>query len=213
MKHRSAGLLLMIPLCCASVRAADQTKEVVAALKKKADSAVAAFTVGEARASAEKLQKAVVVLERKAAAGSNSEYIASLESDRKAIEIALESPDSSKALPLLNAARADVVRKAEHAQKSSGAGTSLAETVYVSVKTVRGGQEVSGYLVRANPMTAPQENPPRFVFTNPSSPSKRGMPPGEFLMWLEKEGQQIQRRPVSIGGDGEPEQEIIFDVP
>jgi hypothetical protein len=213
MRISTGALLLTLALAAVTPCAADQTREAVAALKEKADIAVAEFPAGDARRTAEEMQRAVSVLERKAAAGSNAEYVATLDLDRKAIEAALANPASPEALRRLKAARADIARKAEHAQKTSGAGTTLSATVSVSVKTVRARQEVDGYLVRANPMTAPNENPPRFGFNNPTSPSKRGMPPGEFSMWIEKDGKEMQRRPVSVGGDGEPKQEIVFEVP
>ena len=211
--HWTHILLLALGLPVLTLCAADQTREAVAALKEKAALAVTKFTIGESQRTAEELRAAVTVLERKAATGSNTEYIVTLELDRKAIEAALANPGSPDALRRLHAARADIVRKAEHAQKTSGAGTTLAATVSVSVKTVRARQVVDGYLVRANPMTAANEKPPRFGFNNPTSPSKRGMPPGEFSMWIEMDGKEMQRRPVSVGGDGEPKQEIVFEVP
>jgi hypothetical protein len=171
------------------------------------------FDSGDTAVLAQKSADAAKILASKRDPNASQEYIASIDLDRRAIEKALATTSDSNSRLLLTAAAADLSIKANHAQSASIFSAS-ATRVQVTVKTRRGDHEVNGYLVRANPVTAPNENPPRHAFPNPTTPSRSVMPPGQYYMWLEKDGYQLSRRIVPIGGNGEKEQEpIIFDVP
>jgi hypothetical protein len=162
--------------------------------------------------SANQMLTVVKNLRRTVNTKGSKEYREMLQLDEVAIQNALASPNNAESQRDLQAAQLDLSIKQEQTQKAFAGGGG--DRVRIVVKTLHEGQEISGYLVRANPLTASTQIPARYVFTNPTSPTDRVVPPGAFSMWLVKDGKQLARRKVSVGGDGRPEQTpIIFNVP
>jgi hypothetical protein len=163
--------------------------------------------------SANQLLTVVENLKRNLNGKTSKEYKEALQLDQVAIQNALANPNDAGAQRNLQAAQLDLSIKQDQTQKAFTLGGG-GDRVTIIVKTLHEGQEVGGYLVRANPLTAANQIPARYIFTNPTSPTDRVVPPGAFSMWLVKDGKQLARRTVSVGGDGRPEQApIIFIVP
>jgi hypothetical protein len=128
-------------------------------------------------------------------------------------QIAEGHMSSEDTLAILRDVRDDLTTKAAHARANNGAAETLASKVEVTVKTKKSGQEVGGYLVRCNPRRYADQATPMFVFNNATSPTVRSLPPGNYKMWIEMpDGNEVSSRPITIGGNGEVSQEIVFDL-
>jgi hypothetical protein len=65
---------------------------------------------------------------------------------------------------------------------------------------------VNGYTVQCNPQAYRDAHPSLFPYNNPTSPTTRELPIGNFYMWIEKDGKVVDSRNVVITADDE----IIF---
>lgn len=204
----SLGLLFLV-LVAPNMARADDTVNLLDQLQSRIHEATDVF---EGDKSVNTFATSVGYLRGNAGNGSTPEYASTLRSDLDLVEAALRDENRTVGLANFKIATRDLEIKAERARKTSGIETSLGPRVKVKVITRKAGKRVNGYLVAANPMTATNEQPPRFSFSNPTSPAERSLPPGECSMWLIKNGKEEQRRPVPIGADGEPAQTVFFDV-
>lgn len=203
-------LLILVALLVSSVAQAGIAYHHFADPGKMAKGTRVEFQTG--RISTHQMLTVVENLKQNINAKTSKEYKATLQLDEVAIQNALANPNNAGAQRDLQAAQLDLSIKQDQTQKAFTIGGG--DRVRIIVKTLREGQEVGGYLVRANPLTAANQIPARYIFTNPTSPTDRVVPPGAFSMWLVKDGKQLERRTVSVGGDGRPEQApIIFIVP
>lgn len=192
---------------------ADRTEELLSKVKGKAELALARSQNSNAKKSLGQIVSAANILNAKAVDGSTADYIVTLEYNLTAIEAAVDDLASDQAIESLRRAATDLSIKVAHAQRAVGVGSSLAARVKVSVRTRRGGVEIPGFLVAANPLTVANESPPRFPFANPTNEAERTLPPGEFSIWLVQNGKELYRRTVPIGGTGEITQTIHFNLP
>lgn len=145
------------------------------------------------------------------------DYLRSINFDSELLRRTLDDQTSNDdILPILRDVNADLAVKVAHARATNGAQETLAPQVDVTVKTNKNGQEVGGYLVRCNPRRYSDQTTPMYVFnnaTNPSNPTLRPLPPGNYKMWIEMpNGHEVSSKPVTIGGHGEAAQQIVFDL-
>lgn len=156
------------------------------------------------------LQRSLQILTSRADANPNADYVHMLYADQAAIQRFLTNPEAGANRGSFEAAVEDLRIKAEQARSLSGASAAVGDLVQVSVSTAHDGKVVSGYLVRANPLTVKNENPARFVFNNPTSPSDGVIPPGFIWLWVEKpDGTVVKGQIMRIGGNGSPIQPPI----
>jgi hypothetical protein len=204
-------LPIFVALLLFTAAQANATYHHFAGASKMAKGTRVEFQTG--KMSAHQMLTVVENLKQSVNAKTSKEYKATLQLDEVAIQNALANPNNAGAQRDLQAAQLDLSIKQDQTQKALTVGGG-ADRVKIIVKTLHESQEVGGYLVRANPLTAANQIPARYIFTNPTSPTDRVVPPGAFSMWLVKDGKQLARRTVSVGGDGRPEQApIIFYVP
>ena len=202
---------IFVALLVSSAAQANAAYHHVAGTGKMAKGTTVEFQNG--KMSANQMLTVFENLKRSVKTKTSKEYKETLQLDEVAIQNALANPNNAGAQRDLQAAQLDLSIKQDQTQKAFTAGGG-GDRVKIIVKTLHEGQEVGGYLVRANPLTAANQIPARYIFTNPTSPTDRVVPPGAFSMWLVKDGKQLARRTVSVGGDGRPEQApIIFYVP
>ena len=143
--------------------------------------------------------------------GMTGEYLQTLQADILLIASALKEPTSSSAIEDYEEACRDLDVKVKHARKLSGIKETLGAVIHVMVKAKRSGQEVAGYDVRCNPKRYRDRAGSMFPFNNPTNDAHRDLPPGNYLIWLEKGGVKIREKPVSIG-DGDTDETIIFFI-
>jgi hypothetical protein len=167
-------------------------------------------TKSEVASLAATLHGSLEILSSKAEANPNVGYVNMLYADQAAIQRFLTSPEANTTHGLFEAAVEDLRIKADQARTISGASAAVGDLVQVSVSTQHAGQTVSGYLVRANPLTVKNENPARFIFNNPTSPSEGEIPPGFVWLWIESsDGTFVKGQIMRIGGNGSPIQPPI----
>jgi hypothetical protein len=142
-------------------------------------------------------------------------YLLTLKFDAGLIEQASSEPGSETSKDLLRYVRDDLQIKRTHAQRIVGAAGGLGASIRVTVKTIKDGQGVSGYLVRCNPRRFANLEKPLFVFNSETDPtSVSSLPPGNYEMWVEKpSGTKVRSKPVTVGGNGLPSMVITFEVP
>lgn len=142
------------------------------------------------------------------------EYLLTLEADCELLRQAIEESNDEKAAAMLQDVYADLDVKLKQARKIIGAAGTLGSKVRVTVKTRKEAREVGGYLVRCNPRRRSAQQSAMFVFNNPTSPTEKDLPPGNFVMWLEtQDGVKVVSRDITIGGNGETTETIVIDVP
>jgi hypothetical protein len=156
------------------------------------------------------LQKSIDILDSRREAHPTINYLLMLDDDRSAIEAFLGDPQAENLKANFKVAVDDLATKSYQAVNLSAAFAAVGDTVEVTVTTEHDGQVVSGYLVRANPFTVKNEQPPRFIFNNPTSPSEGELPPGFVWLWVEKpSGTVVTGDVYRIGGNGSPVQPPI----
>ena len=83
----------------------------------------------------------------------------------------------------------------------------------VSVKTLRGGQIVGGYLLRMNMEGMRDAAVPFAIFNNPTSPATGRVPPGVYYVLVEKiDGQPLQKTLVHVSGDRHSVQAVVVEL-
>jgi hypothetical protein len=144
-----------------------------------------------------------------------SDYSKTLEFDTALLNQALSETDIERRTELLNYVNDDLQLKNEQARRTLGASGALGASIRVTVKTIKSGQAVNGYLARCNPKRFADLQTPMFVFNNETNPTTvRNLPPGNYEMWVEKpSGTKVLSKPITIGGDGRTSRVITFEVP
>lgn len=134
-------------------------------------------------------------------------YLLTLKLDADLLQDAVKAVGTPRIEVPLTAASGDLRVKVIHSKKALNAVTGLGD-VKVQVVTYQNGMKVDDYLVRANPVRFHDRKNPLFPFNNPSSPTDRDLPAGNYMMWGESTAHQGKDQQVTIGGNGEPKQTI-----
>lgn len=83
----------------------------------------------------------------------------------------------------------------------------------VSIKTLRGGQIVGGYLIRMNMEGMRDAAVPFAIFNDPTSPTTGRIPPGVYYVLVERiDGQPLQKTLVHISGDRHSVQPVVVQL-
>jgi hypothetical protein len=142
----------------------------------------------------------------------SAQYAQTIAADASAINAATNTKNAKVSINLLSIVDADLTAKVQQAHSAMGGTDSLGDDVNVTVVTTHAGTEVSGYLVRANCASEVSAVAPRFVFTNPTSPTSLPMPAGLYVMWVEKNAHKLALRDVTIGSTNSPSQNIEINL-
>jgi hypothetical protein len=116
--------------------------------------------------------------------------------------------------PVISEIALDLRVKATYCRWRGLQGEGLGKPIALTVKTVRGGREVSNLYVRANPIRFPKALP-LIVFSKPSSPTTNyAVAAGYYLMWVEDPttGKTSTPQPVIVGEDGKDTAQLTLAV-
>lgn len=139
-------------------------------------------------------------------------YRQTLQIDQNALSHAFDPGKDSAGI--VAAVQLDLSTKVDNGN-GAGSSTSNGPELSVTVTTTLNGAKVVGYLVRLNCRADENASSPEFVFNNPSNPTTTNtMPAGNFVLWLEKNGQHFSRRYVTLKAtlDTGPNVPILVDV-
>jgi hypothetical protein len=176
------------------------------------------FKEGEGKTLITEVDLSVRAIKNKWRAAPNksipADYLKSLRFQCEQLNLAARERNRTTAREILRDIRDDLKIKERFSRSALTAAETLGAELNVIVRTMRAGQEVNGYHVRLNPKRYANNQNPMYVFSNPTSPTSRRLPPGNYRLWLEDiRGTVIRTIPVTIGADGDPEEVIRVDVP
>lgn len=140
---------------------------------------------------------------------STQDYLISLECDINQINNIISLNDTSDIRELLKDVEYDLSIKNSNGVTWSSNGVN--SRVLVSVHTFRNGKEEGGYVVQATRKYLTTSNP-MFPFNDLTSPSSRNLPPGYYLIWIEKNHTIMDKRVFTIGEENKDKQDIRFDI-
>ena len=140
-------------------------------------------------------------------------YTRSLNAIYGALEVARTAPDREKAYTVLSIIAADIGIKAEHCRKSR---RGLGDPVRLIVKTIRGGEPVTGYSVFCIPTLEEYvKTAPPIPFDRISDPeAEQVLPPGQYKVWGEQSEKQRKEIKNTVElGFGEATRKAPIRVP
>lgn len=211
-------LLLISPTSPAGVLLQEKPSKVFSDLQECVDEAGKQFKEGEGKTLIAGVESSVKAIKGKWRAARNKDvpedYLKSLRLDCELLNQAARESDREKALEILRDVGDDLKIKERFSRSAMAAAEILGAEVTVTIRTKRAGREVGGYLVRLNPKRYADNQAPMFVFNNPTSPTSRKLPPGNYKLWLEDGNSAVIKTiPVTIGDGDDPEEDITMDVP
>lgn len=124
------------------------------------------------------------------------DYAKSLAAQADLLATAKTASDT-RSLEIVRDVNADLMLKAQARQL--GAANALRGYVQVTVRTKRGGGEVRGLVVGANPVALAGAANPMFRFATLSSPTSRALPPGRYEFLLLYDNVVVSRQRADVG--------------
>ena len=163
-----------------------------------------------ARARARSVVGKLIALSAKWPAQSPFDYRTNLDRNVRALNSALASGNVDRTVEFLNALSEDLEVKLEHCVLSGG---KLGGSVAVTVRTVRGGEEVRNRqvfylpkLLELSSAASPDQ------FPQLSSPTRETLVPGRYVMWSRDPAtNQLSERTVVKVGEGR--MDLLLDLP
>ncbi len=138
-------------------------------------------------------------------------YYRSLEGYRRRLKQVLRSRDVADVERAITDVAADMRLKADNCRHSDDG---LGKAIEVQVRTLKGTNEVAGYEVWCVPRALLEFKDEHVRFPKISSPSvMANLSPGNYLLWVEKDGLTSDRVPQTIGGGGQKSAEVELLVP
>jgi hypothetical protein len=142
------------------------------------------------------------------------EYRLSLTANAEALRAVSSTGSPAAAHDVLLEVSRDLELKEGTTTGGLGAGSMFKTAVEVTVRTLRGTAEESGYLVRCNPRLLGVRQPALFVFSSASSPTVRSLPPGNYVLWVERQdGTILTRQDIEVGSSGTAKEIIGVVLP
>lgn len=80
--------------------------------------------------------------------------------------------------------------------------------VVVKVSTFRADKPEPGYSVAFTPLVDADRPDARFPFSSDTNNASRRLPPGNYVMFLSRQGNRVLSRPLAVGADGTAEEDI-----
>ena len=166
--------------------------------------------VGASRARANAVVAQLVALSANWPAQSPLDYRSNLNRSVQALDRAIADGNAGRLAELLEALSDDLEVKLEHCTRSGG---KLGGSVAVTVRTVRGGEEVRNrqvlYLPKVLELSS-AASPDQFPQL--SSPTREMLVPGRYVMWSRDPAtNQVSERTVVKVGEGR--MELLLDLP
>lgn len=137
------------------------------------------------------------------------EYLKSVRHNISLLDQAAEKP-AIEAVAIMQDVEEDLKLKVSQGN-SMGLASNLIIGVPVTIQTVRNGVEVEGFIVTCNPKRYSSNSTAMFIFNQPSSPTTKVLPPGNYVISVTKNGKHTSRK-VSIGERGQEPENIPIDV-
>lgn len=158
--------------------------------------------------SANRIQTAIVAIRQTAGDRKvSSGFVKSLDLDSEALESVEKSKDTARRVDIIVAVAGDVGVKAGYVQTIKGD----IDDITVNAVTRSGSAAQNGYEVWFVP-AGHAGNPSRYDrFQTLSSPTRRLLPAGNYLMWSKKGAAEGTRIPVSV--ESGQQRQIAVDVP
>lgn len=80
--------------------------------------------------------------------------------------------------------------------------------VVVKVSTFRSDKPEPGYTVAFTPRVDAQRPMARFPFSSDTNSASRRLPPGNYMMFLSRQGNRVLSKDISVGSSGTDEEEV-----
>lgn len=140
---------------------------------------------------------------------SDTAYIVSLEQSQKALEEILKTDFTIEEIQkLINQIQKDYDAKVK--ASALAINSSVRRKVKVKVVTKKNNQIVHGYYVRGNQLWDYDLEKPKIIFNNPTNDAVKELPPGMYILWVEKDGKKVQSAEFEIGNSSSNEQTLII---
>jgi hypothetical protein len=171
---------------------------------------VTSAPLNAARTRAGSVVGKLIVLSAKWPAQSPFDYRTNMDRNVRALERALADGNAARLIEFLNDLSEDLEVKLEHCVLSGG---KLGGSVAVTVRTVRGGEEVRNRqvfylpkLLELSTAASPDQ------FPQLSSPTRETLVPGRYVMWSRDPAtNQVSERTVVKVGEGR--MDLLLDLP
>jgi hypothetical protein len=138
-------------------------------------------------------------------------YYRSLQGYQRRLKEVLRSSDVGEVEQAITEVAADMRLKASNCEHSDDG---LGKSIAVRVRTLQGTDEVAGYEVWCVPRALVGFKDSHLRFPQVSSPATiPNLSPGNYLLWVRKDGATSEQIPQTIGGEGQKEAEVEILVP
>lgn len=161
--------------------------------RTRSDPAVPGQKVQTLEAQIEGLKGAAPSLKRT----ERRDYARSLDAQAKMLAAAAGQTDATLVSQQLEDVSSDLSIKAQ--ARMLGAANALRGSVRVTARTLKGGTEVSGFIVAANPVWLSGSQDLMFRFERISSPTSKDLPPGRYEFVLMRDDKIVSRQRADVG--------------